>query len=231
MASVLWSAEFSINIQPAAIIFTLRLAHTGKQALLNAIQWFWEVTHLLTCTDKESSIWSKSITRSHGRHHQSLSYQIVQSGAVWFSVSVHTEKLGRRCAFHSQNAPGDQKRALTWRFSKLKEFLRYTDRQTIRNHEQESEGEICRVIRKLILVAEGAVSGVVCAGGYFLTPSACFQWASLNTGVCRQACRPLFSQSWSHRAVQPVQTLCYYRAEAGGVFSAEAAQSNIQPTL
>lgn len=126
---------------------------------------------------------------------------------------------------------GDQRRALTCRFSKRKAFMRCTDRQTIRNRERETKGEICRVLRKLILVAEGAVSGVVCAGGYFLTPSACFQWASLNTGVCRQACWPLFFQSWSHRAVQPVQTLCYYRAEAGGVFSAEAAQSNIQPTL
>lgn len=75
------------------------------------------------------------------------------------------------------------RRALTRRIPKREEFLRYTDRQTLRNQEWESEGEICRVIRKLILVAEGAVSGVVCAGGYFLTPTACFQWASLNTGV------------------------------------------------
>lgn len=92
--------------------------------------------------------------------------------------------LCRRCAFHSQNAPGDHEESPHAQNPKTGGIPEvYRQRRTLRNQEWESEGEICRVIRKLILVAEGAVSGVVCAGGYFLTPSACFQWTSLNTGV------------------------------------------------
>lgn len=61
----------------------------------------------------------------------------------------------------------------------IPEVYRQTDNKKSRVGER---GRNMQSHKKLILVAEGAVGGVVCAGGYFLTPSACFQWASLNTG-------------------------------------------------